>query len=625
MDEDNKSDGNEFGDLLQNDAMLVLAKAVDDPQLSMEETGAAEELLALASEASLSSPIHQLEEKENVPGPGAGASDQNNIVVGFRSRNSASTSGTRKHVCNNCAATSTPFWRKSPDGNYYCNACGLYLRTHNTMRPLALSKNRETRRSKMRPDSCGNCGASDTPMWRKTDDGLVVCNACGLYYKLHNQHRQIGSKRSTKFTNASGDPAAINSILTKKSSVTKSGSDRTADFTLVHETSILQDKSITGSGTGAKYSLEPQFHHKFDPSRSSNSSPTTAVGELVAPIPKTPKVISGVLAEQPVDARKLAYLKNSQGRTIPLAPKLPSIDSTKYHHQQQQQQQSTGMPPILANFINSLASTSPEDLSINQVEQHPLQPLLTSIVSQKLKEQKQRTTPTTMTSNNNTPPLLPINVQAMQQQGYTADYWTPMQMAEFIQNQQQAAYNQQVIQQAIYNHQHQQQQHQHQMQPYGYMYHQQVQISPEQQQQFIDQQNYELQQQLALQHQQAQYQHYSNNNENNPEISYTHPHHPQHFQNHQRNQQYNQQHSHLQNVDQNYFMDQFTQFPEPPRQLSPFSGLKFDKNLIELVNMQFWQEQDASNGQEQQQHQPPPAPQQFDNDQNQSHNQTSSF
>ncbi|KAG7746942.1 hypothetical protein KL912_004071 [Ogataea haglerorum] len=40
--------------------------------------------------------------------------------------------------CFNCGTTKTPLWRRDSQGNTLCNACGLFQKLHGTMRPLSL-------------------------------------------------------------------------------------------------------------------------------------------------------------------------------------------------------------------------------------------------------------------------------------------------------------------------------------------------------------------------------------------------------------------------------------------------------------------------------------------------------
>ncbi len=41
-------------------------------------------------------------------------------------------------VCSNCHTTKTPLWRRDPEGQPLCNACGLFLKLHGVVRPLSL-------------------------------------------------------------------------------------------------------------------------------------------------------------------------------------------------------------------------------------------------------------------------------------------------------------------------------------------------------------------------------------------------------------------------------------------------------------------------------------------------------
>jgi hypothetical protein len=139
--------------------------------------------------------------------------------------------------CANCGTTTTPLWRRGPNGETICNACGLYLKARNTLRPPTLKRTLHKKTPTNTPSNtndcgggtcpgggqcngtggstscagcpafnqhqvnrqaliCANCRTTTTPLWRRDEQGNTICNACGLYYKLHNVHRPVSMKRS---------------------------------------------------------------------------------------------------------------------------------------------------------------------------------------------------------------------------------------------------------------------------------------------------------------------------------------------------------------------------------------------------------------------------------------------
>ncbi|KDR75928.1 hypothetical protein GALMADRAFT_226589 [Galerina marginata CBS 339.88] len=60
------------------------------------------------------------------------------------------------------------------------------------------------------PTLCTNCQTTNTPLWRRDPEGQPLCNACGLFYKLHGVVRPLSLKTDVikKRNRASGTPSS---------------------------------------------------------------------------------------------------------------------------------------------------------------------------------------------------------------------------------------------------------------------------------------------------------------------------------------------------------------------------------------------------------------------------------
>lgn len=96
-------------------------------------------------------------------------------------------------VCTNCGTTTTPSWRRSTNNKMLlCNACGLYQKLHGSDRPFSVTPDGKTKaiKTSMERSVCRGCGATQTPLLRRGYNNEWLCSSCGLLYRRRTRQNE---------------------------------------------------------------------------------------------------------------------------------------------------------------------------------------------------------------------------------------------------------------------------------------------------------------------------------------------------------------------------------------------------------------------------------------------------
>lgn len=213
-------------------------------------------------------------------------------------------------ICTNCLTQTTPLWRRNPEGQPLCNACGLFLKLHGVVRPLSL----KTDVIKKRNRSSANTLAVGTSRSKKSSrKNSVQQTPTMAAAPQSNRPPTSGAPESPPTSSGIGE-------TTTRGSSSSGAANSTGAATA----------TATATATAGKSGVVPIA--AAPPKSSSSSSGIAQSRNNVQMAPKRQRRLERAADELVDGTNKTPQASSGRSKIVPLAPAMPPAAANPANH-----------------------------------------------------------------------------------------------------------------------------------------------------------------------------------------------------------------------------------------------------------------------------------------------------
>ncbi|PYI02975.1 nitrogen regulatory protein area [Aspergillus sclerotiicarbonarius CBS 121057] len=190
------------------------------------------------------------------------------------------------------------------------------------------------------PTTCTNCFTQTTPLWRRNPEGQPLCNACGLFLKLHGVVRPLSLKTDVikKRNRSSANSLAVGTSRRSKKSARKNSVQQSTVTTPTSSraqsgaTSSESPPAIPGGNSSSRAAGVIPIAAAPPKATPAASSPGQSRGSSVQMAPKRQRRLEKATDAEAADDASKSSTSSGRSKVVPLAPAMPPAAANPANH-----------------------------------------------------------------------------------------------------------------------------------------------------------------------------------------------------------------------------------------------------------------------------------------------------